>query len=58
MDMTMKRESVYVWVRPKGTLYAFNTYCHTLKEAMATYPTIGRRSYIAEWWTNPVSYRL
>lgn len=54
----MKRESVYVWVRPKGTMYAFNTYCHTLKEAMATYPTIGKRSYIAEWWTNPVSYRL
>ena len=39
-----------VWVRPKGTLYGFNTHCETLKEAMETYPSIRERKMIAEWW--------
>ena len=39
-----------VWVRPKFGVYAFNTHCATLKEAMQTYPTIAKRSWIAEWW--------
>lgn len=52
----MKREECYVWVRLKGAPYAFNTECHTLKEAMNTYPHLSKRSDIAEWWTNPVNY--
>ena len=39
-----------VWVRLKGNLYAFNTHCYTLKEAMSTYPICAKRSWIAEWW--------
>ena len=39
-----------VWVRLKGSFYAFNTHCSTLKEAMETYPIMEKRSWIAEWW--------
>lgn len=52
----MKRNDSYVWVRPKGSFYGFNTYCHTLKDAMKTYPLINKRSLIAEWWRNPINY--
>lgn len=45
--MKTKKE---VWVRSDGGIYAFNTHCHTLKEAMATYSIITKRKYIAEWW--------
>jgi hypothetical protein len=54
----MAKKGKEVWVRPKGWLYAFNTGCKTLKEAMSTYSLIGKRSLIAEWWLNPIGYSL
>lgn len=39
-----------VHVRQKGNSYSWNTHCRTLKEAMQTYPSIAKRSWIAEWW--------
>lgn len=39
-----------VHVRQKGNFYCWNTHCKTLKEAMETYPSIAKRSWIAEWW--------
>ena len=52
----MARNNEEVWVIPKGSFYAFNTHCGTLKEAMQTYPSIERRSMISSWWKNPVGY--
>lgn len=49
-----KRKNTEVWVRPVGGCYGFNTHCNTLKEAMQTYPTIAKRSWIADWWRNPI----
>ena len=42
-----------VFVRLKGSLYGFNTHCKTLKEAMKTYPSCQKRTWIAEWWKAP-----
>ena len=39
-----------IWIRLKGSFYGFNTHCSTLKEAMNTYPSCAKRSWIAEWW--------
>ena len=39
-----------VHIRLKDSFYSFNTHCETLKEAMKTYPSCKKRSYIAEWW--------
>lgn len=44
------RNKPEVWVQLKGSFYSFNTHCHTLKEAMATYPILAKRSWIDGWW--------
>jgi len=43
-----------VHIRLKGSFYSFNTHCKTLKEAMQTYPSCAKRSWIAEWWKENV----
>lgn len=49
----MKHE---IHVRLKGSFYSFNTHCSTLKDAMATYPMLAKRSLIAEWWKENISF--
>ena len=39
-----------VHVLLKGSVYSWNTHCKTLKEAMQTYPSLAKRSWIRDWW--------
>lgn len=50
----MPRIKKQVVVKPIGSLYSFKTGCKTLKEVMKTYPQYAKRSWIKEWWKEPL----
>jgi hypothetical protein len=52
-----KHENEELWMRYKGSFYAFNTHCKTIKEWLEINPDI-KRSWIAEYWYNPVGYEV